>query len=126
MLRVLTFASTALGLAAAQSDSTIDSMSDISTSSGYPVMSAMVNATATNSFTLAPTGPPAILTYLRVGSASANLGYVGSVVFACKGHTTVALQCVVDSVMTDKNQTNSLCPGTDGPVEPHHTTSPSS
>lgn len=114
MLRLLTLASGLLGLAAAQSDSSMDSMSAGTTSSPYPIMPAMANATATNSSTPAPTGPPATLTYLRAGSASANLGYVGSVVFACKGHTTVALQCVNDSVDSDKN--NTLCPGTNGPV----------
>lgn len=114
MLRILTHATGLLGLVAAQSDSMINSMSAISTSSPYPIMPAMANATATNSSTPAPTGPPATLTYLRAGSASANLGYVASVVFACKGHTTVALQCVNDSVDSDKN--NTLCPGTNGPV----------
>lgn len=121
MLRTLVSTTALLGFAAAQGDdSSIGSMSDmISTSFAYPIMPAMVNATATNSSTPAPTGAPATLTYLRVGTASANLGYIGSVVFACKGHTTVALQCVVDSVESNQNKTNSLCPGTNGPVSKH-------
>jgi len=116
IMRILTVALALLGLAVAQDDGGMDAPLDNSTFPSYAIMPAMVNASTTSSTAPTTTGAIATLTYLRVGTKSASLGYVGSVVSACKGHTTIALQCVVDAVSTGKNQTDTLCPGTGGPV----------